>query len=157
MNTIYDGSFVLGSTNELTFSAGPGIKIDQPSEGVVRIGNDETVLWSGTANTSPLTASEPLSSFEKVEIVWEHNFNNTIINHFNYTYQMPSKELFAYGGRTDGGGFIWFVAGWTIGSDGKTLTRTQSKYVTITTSVGRPVDSNNLYPIKVVGINRKEV
>jgi len=121
------------------------------------LGLNETVLWiwDGTSNTSPLTASEPLSSFEKVEIVWEHNYNNTVINHFNYTYKMPSNELFAYGGRTAGNGFIWFLALWSIGSDGKILTRAQSKYIPITTTVGAPVDSGNLYPIKIIGINRK--
>lgn len=66
MNTIYDGSFVLGNTNELTFSAGPGIRVDSPSEGTVRIANDETVLWSGTLTSASNiynALSEPLSSF----------------------------------------------------------------------------------------------
>ncbi len=118
-------------------------------------GKNETVLYTGTHSTSPITVSEPLTNFEKVEIVWEHNYNNnTQINHFNYTYQMPSNELLAYGGRTGTNGFTWFVAAWTVSSDGKTITRTQSKYIPITTSVGTPTDSPNLYPIKIVGINR---
>lgn len=37
MNTIYDGSFVLGQTSATNFQAGQGIKIDEPSEGTVRI------------------------------------------------------------------------------------------------------------------------
>lgn len=69
MNTIYDGSYTLGSTSALTFSAGPGIKIDEPSAGTVRIGNDETVLWSGTGNISTFTLSEKLSNFEKFRFV----------------------------------------------------------------------------------------
>ena len=40
IQSIANGSFVLGNTNELTFSAGPGISITQPSEGTVRIGTD---------------------------------------------------------------------------------------------------------------------
>ena len=154
IQSISQGTFTIGSTSATNFVAGPGIKIDEPSAGTVRIGNDETVLYSGTSNTSPITASEQLSSFEKVEIVWEHNYNNTVVNHFNYTYQMPSNELFAYGGRTGGNGFTWFLAAWTIGNDGKTLTRTQSKYIPITTSVGTPTDNTNLFPIKIIGINR---
>ena len=72
MNTIYDGTFVLGDTNELTFSAGPGIKIDSPSAGTVRIGNDETVLWeSSGAFLNPATElNEPGTNFEKIEFYW---------------------------------------------------------------------------------------
>lgn len=40
IQSISQGTYTIGNTNELTFSAGPGIKIDQPSEGVVRIGNE---------------------------------------------------------------------------------------------------------------------
>lgn len=56
-----------------TFEAGPGIKIDEPSTGTVRIGNDETVLWSGErqwwVDTSALTVSENMSNFETIKIV----------------------------------------------------------------------------------------
>lgn len=151
---IYNDRYLLTNPAVSTDNTLSGDGTTQSPIGVVP-GYNETVLWSGTSNTSPLTASEPLSSFEKVEIVWEHNFNNTVINHFNYTYNMPSNELFAYGGRTAGAGFTWFLAAWSIGSDGKTLTRAQSKFIPITTTVGTPVDNGNLYPIKVVGINRK--
>lgn len=73
INSIANGSFVLGNTNELTFSAGPGISIDSPSEGVVRIGNDETVLWSGVysgtiGDTNYITLSERPDNFETIEI-----------------------------------------------------------------------------------------
>ena len=56
-----------------TFEAGQGITITQPSAGVVRIGNDETVLWSGErhwwVDTSALTVSENMSNFETIKIV----------------------------------------------------------------------------------------
>ena len=71
MNTIYDNTFVLGQTSATNFVAGQGIKIDSPSEGVVRIGNDETVLWSGNAGTSAVTLSESFENFESIKIV--HN------------------------------------------------------------------------------------
>jgi hypothetical protein len=70
IQSISNGSFVLGDTNKLTFSAGNGIQIDQPSEGVVRIGNDETVLWSGTSAGTILTAettlAESMRNFERI-------------------------------------------------------------------------------------------
>ena len=72
MNTIYDGSFVLGQTSATNFIAGKGIKIDEPSAGTVRIGNDETVLWSGARywwdDTSDLACSENLMNFERVSV-----------------------------------------------------------------------------------------
>lgn len=67
IQSIANGSFVLGQTSATNFVAGPGIKIDEPSAGTVRIGTDETVLWSGTGASS-LNVSENLSSFETVKI-----------------------------------------------------------------------------------------
>ena len=67
MNTIYDNTFVLGQTSATNFIAGPGIKIDETSAGTVRIGNDETVLWSGT-RTSAVTLSENAYNFETLQL-----------------------------------------------------------------------------------------
>lgn len=69
MNTIYDNTFVLGQTSATNFIAGNGITIDSPSAGTVRIGNDETVLWSGTCSSGQsLTASESVSAFDYYRI-----------------------------------------------------------------------------------------
>lgn len=68
MNTIYDGTYVIGQTSATNFVAGPGIKIDEPSAGTVRIGNDETVLWSGAANAGEFTLNETYKNFEKLGI-----------------------------------------------------------------------------------------
>lgn len=69
IQSISQGTFTIGSTSSTNFVAGPGIKIDEPSAGTVRIGNDETVLWSGTGNISTFTLSEKLSNFEKFRFV----------------------------------------------------------------------------------------
>ena len=72
INSIANGSFVLGQTSATNFVAGPGIKIDEPSAGTVRIGNDETVLWSGSKNwwdsTAALNLSEAVNNFEIIRI-----------------------------------------------------------------------------------------
>lgn len=68
INSIANGTFTIGSTSATTFSAGPGISITQPSEGVVRIANDETVLWSGTGNAGEFSLSESYKNFEKIGI-----------------------------------------------------------------------------------------
>ena len=68
LRSIAEGTFVLGDTNGLTFEAGPGITVSQPSEGTVRIANDETVLWSGAYNNQGFTTSEKPSNFEYLRI-----------------------------------------------------------------------------------------
>ena len=78
IQSIANGSFVLGSTSATTYQAGPGISITQPSEGTVRISNDETVLWSGSTHTSGevLTLSEPYSAFNTLKI-YANGYTNT--------------------------------------------------------------------------------
>lgn len=77
IRSISEGTFVIGDTNGLTFEAGPGISVSQPSEGTVRIANDETVLWSGTiisdggdGGTYPRSAalSESIENFNYVRV-----------------------------------------------------------------------------------------
>ena len=68
MNTIYDGTYVIGQTSATNFVAGNGIKIDEPSAGTVRIGNDETVLWEGDA--SAFSLSEAATGFDNLQITY---------------------------------------------------------------------------------------
>jgi len=68
MNTIYDGTFVIGNTSATTYQAGPGIQITQPSEGTVRISNDETVLYDSSAKWTGINFSEPASNFEIIRV-----------------------------------------------------------------------------------------
>ena len=72
IQSISQGTYTIGQTSATNFIAGPGIKIDEPSAGTVRIGNDETVLWSGVRywwdDTSDLACSENLMNFEKVSV-----------------------------------------------------------------------------------------
>lgn len=67
MNTIYDGTYTIGQTSATNFVAGNGIKIDEPSAGTVRIGNDETVLYSGT-RTSAAQLSENPTNFKRIRV-----------------------------------------------------------------------------------------
>ena len=83
INSIANGTFVLGNTSATTYQAGPGISITQPSEGTVRISNDETVLWSGstTASGDVMNLSEPFTNFERVRVksnAWARYFYNEI-------------------------------------------------------------------------------
>ena len=68
IQSISQGTYTIGQTSATNFIAGPGIKIDEPSAGTVRIGNDETVLWSGAANAGEFTLNETYKNFEKIGI-----------------------------------------------------------------------------------------
>lgn len=66
MSQIYNGTFVLGNTSATTLSAQPGIKLDTSVPGVIGIGTDETVLWSGDSVSAE--CSEPISNFNKLRV-----------------------------------------------------------------------------------------
>ena len=68
IQSIANGTYMIGETSNLNFEAGPGIKITEPSEGTVRIANDETVLYSGDSPTTSATLSEPVTNFETFKI-----------------------------------------------------------------------------------------
>ena len=69
IQSISQGTYTIGQTSATNFVAGNGIKIDEPSAGTVRIGNDETVLWSGScAFEESLTVSEAITGFERYKI-----------------------------------------------------------------------------------------
>ena len=67
IQSIANGSFVLGQTSATNFIAGPGIKIDEPSAGTVRIGNDETVLYEGTGQFG-LNLSDSIYNYDKIAV-----------------------------------------------------------------------------------------
>ena len=77
INSIAQGTYTLGQTSATTYQAGPGISITKPSEGTIRISNDETVLWEGTPTNSNIQCSEALSNFERVILYGKWNYNST--------------------------------------------------------------------------------
>ena len=77
MNTIYDGTFVLGNTSATNFVGGPGITVDSPSEGTVRISNDETVLYETNTVTNNTAGqvfqlSESVLHFERIRLTLDN-------------------------------------------------------------------------------------
>ena len=86
IQSISQGTYTIGQTSATNFIAGTGIKIDKPSEGTVRIGNDETVLWSGSwkpgngtkVTNSAIAVSESVSNFEYIRVVTEGILCQTI-------------------------------------------------------------------------------
>lgn len=165
IQSISQGTYTIGQTSATNFIAGNGIKIDEPSAGTVRIGNDETVLWENPNGTLtkdiqwPQTLAEPITNFEKVSFLYGaddysanaeyHTFNTH--NDFNY-------NLVAW--RCDGPGsdyIFWREA--KFNCNGTSLTNPYNSTINLSTAFAggwfNTVGFN--YLLKVVGINRKEV
>ena len=151
MNTIYDGSFVLGQTSATNFVAGPGIKIDSPSEGTVRIGNDETVLWSGTYSntTTSISLSEPTTNFNTIKVYWQHQ----TMEKPAFEYAGDSEQWYAIGGRyvTPNNIPCVFQCFWSGNYNQYYKKFCNYQFGSLT---AEPQDANELVPIKVIGINR---
>lgn len=169
IQSIANGSFVLGNTNELTFSAGPGIKIDEPSAGTVRIGNDETVLWSGDkTGTGTITLSEGVNNFERLAVyIGSETVNVTAPQKFESLVEFGEyttghfRFVLRYGGElskslvaAENGIYVWGGELVVYDTSYTTLNvgRTNRVHVSSITTV---IDHSPLTHIrKVVGINR---
>ena len=104
IQSISNGSFVLGQTSATNFVAGQGIKIDSPSEGTVRIGNDETVLWSGTTAGTILSAettlAESMKNFDRIRFYFGSEYNQGQVieqncpvgNRHYFNFALPGGE-----------------------------------------------------------------
>lgn len=88
MNTIYDNTFVLGQTSATNFIAGQGIKIDEPSAGTVRIGTDETVLFSSDNKNgaSAFSTNESIKNFERIAVLPARYENDALTGTGPYMY-----------------------------------------------------------------------
>lgn len=164
INSIANGSFVLGNTNELTFSAGPGISIDSPSEGVVRIGNDETVLFETTASpTAEANLSESWKNFDHLKICVQNLSNDNgwtyvevkPLDREGYTPYYNIVAGFSYG--LGNNGMIWQNIIGTA-SDTKLTNCSSFGFQNSWTATSPTVRKNNTNDIncirKVIGINR---
>ena len=85
INSIANGTYIIGQTSATNFQAGPGIKIDSPSAGTVRIGMDETVLYynptnHNVTNDAEFVMSESIWNFERVIITFDNmEFTNRYV------------------------------------------------------------------------------
>lgn len=159
IQSISQGTYTIGQTSATNFVAGPGIKIDEPSAGTVRIGNDETVLWSGEINVNNLTGalSEPVSSFNKVKILTKIN-NSTPDAKQWFEFDTDREFYTMLGGLTDisdtsaGSPFLGLVMVSLTGGIVKYVNGYQHMW-------GQAGFDHSLFAsiYKVVGINRKEV
>ena len=151
IQSISQGTYTIGQTSATKFVAGPGISIDSPSVGTVRIGNDETVLWEGDIgyNQSTTGISEALTNFERLRIYnkagayneMSSNWLNKVYVFFSCTYDTSSNY-----------GKLSFV-GLTMLDSGTTLKETYNR-INQGTSYYNNVNDDGTHIIKVIGINR---
>ena len=160
IQSIANGTYTIGETNKLTFSAGPGSVIDEPSAGTVRIGNDETVLWSAEGGAFSLTASESIYNFEYID-VWQAGGTEDV------TMRIPTKYIAKNNDFATTKTYLDFVnqlytfgAKYSVSNNGTVLESTGKGYgyvVNIASTTVLEKYSNNEYNgkiSKVVGINR---
>jgi hypothetical protein len=157
IQSISQGTFTIGQTSATNFVAGPGIKIDEPSAGTVRIGNDETVLYSGafTANNTKVILSEPISGFETFKIVWQLGGSEPG-NRFIDEYESNTKQINVQHTNSIGTQYYYyFLAFWANNTSSFDYNYT---YLMNIPKSGSPTILSNQYneiqPIKVIGINR---
>ena len=150
INSIANGTFTLGQTSATNFQAGPGIKIDSPSAGTVRIANDETVLWSGNALTG--TLNESPWNFEKLGFETSGSLNSLQYNEFP---AISGKNMMAMTTIGPESTAVWHFTPSQISFNGNTFTLKSCDFYAITSQ--KTFNSNagdHIKMIKVIGINR---
>ena len=163
IRSISEGTFVIGDTNGLTFEAGPGISVSQPSEGTVRIANDETVLWQN--ESSPLqttggtaTLSEAASNFKYLRFEYRGEQSSgyglktqTIAN----DGRLNSISLGSLAQFYDNYAFSFTGAHISIVDTTLTLVRQGRFNVNDNDTISATDHGNNLFRlVRVIGINR---
>lgn len=109
INSIANGTFAIGQTSATNFIAGPGIKIDSPSAGTVRIGNDETVLFedtNGHGMDNSIELSENVDNFDSIKLYYNclGGASPRVLEFFydkgnsNYVTIISNLEQFSTGG-----------------------------------------------------------
>ena len=156
INSIAQGTYTLGQTSATTYQAGPGISITQPSEGTVRISNDETVLFDANG-TSAVSAHliESITGFERAKF-YLHDDDG--VGHCWGCGELLSRDLVASNNPVKCG----FTTPWS-----KTGMRTIVAESTDDTfqnwvtngyqwwgNGGGPITSGYMWIQKVIGINR---
>ena len=166
IQSLSQGTYTIGQTSATNFIAGPGVRIDEPSAGTVRIGNDETVLWSGTltvGNTAQM--SEPVSAFERYKFyLLGYERKLKVVNEFWTDGSSAGNEPYKVNPIIfqAGADFFTINAGdckWNTTWDNLQYVTGYNKWMPFNSTTWNKINTNIDSPIivKVVGINRKEV
>lgn len=160
IQSIANGTYMIGETSDLNFEAGQGISITQPSEGTVRIASDETVLFTSDSAVTSFSTSEPIENFEYLKIIVEVANGIKAISNVVVSNIFSSYLSIAYLGPQSTGNstdfFMWRI---NYSRSGNTYTINNGYYCgwnqnSITSGAANTTTRGLVY--KVVGINRKE-
>lgn len=166
IQSISMGSYTLGETNKLTFSAGPGIKIDEPSAGTVRIGTDETVLFEytgeGKNTATSFNITEPLTNFETIRIRGVgYPGNDGQLVYCDIPSPRTTAEKFSicttyFCAKNDGNPLQVIGQRYSASNNGLTYSLIDKKmlYYPLTGNTPTTTNANMLSIDKVIGINR---
>ena len=167
INSIANGTFTLGQTSATNFQAGPGIKIDSPSAGTVRIGTDETVLWEGNGanvetKTQDFVLSESYNNFEQTEIWWGNQIGSsprgTVI--MRYPVDPTTNAWQGINACSDYPNHVSYKMCFLSAISDTEFTAYSYRQAAVNTNTtanfvwGTPKQYYECYPLKIVGINR---
>jgi hypothetical protein len=155
INSIANGSFVLGQTSATNFVGGTGITVDSPSEGTVRISNDETVIYSSTSavpSGQSFTLSESPTNFASVKFYCIHNEANTGWNEI-FEYKGDAIRYDIVLNATDNANDLIFDRYSFTRTDNNVAVGVRARHI-IGNTVSKASLANPLYISKVIGINR---
>ena len=161
IQSISQGTYTIGQTSATNFVAGPGIKIDEPSAGTVRIGNDETVLYDGDSTPAySANMTEAATNFERLRL--EITPEGTYRNYASFIEIDPNAngriwDLVIGNGESN----AWLsIIRTRLSVDGLTLTTDYKKaisfgsYTSTSTATTATSTASPTCILKVVGINR---
>lgn len=164
IQSISQGTFTIGQTSATNFVAGPGIKIDEPSAGTVRIGNDETVLYEGN-KAAELQLSESIKNFKTFKIYMSVGQSLTCytVHEFDSSVGNVWATVQAWAETTEGSNCALCCVRFTFDDTTNKINLTNRKLITFgnwNNTTATPSASTLASPslaFKVIGINRKEV
>ena len=165
IQSIANGTYVIGQTSATNFIGGPGIKVDSPSEGTVRIANDETLLFSADAPGGTINLSESPMNFKEIKMTFGNTHGSQITNNFGEDtvyYDPTDRNAILFNGVFDSNAtttgvnsFIEYYVSYT-GCSGTEWTRTKCMFKAINATAWGGTESW-LRNLKIWGLNRKEV
>ena len=167
MANIYDGSYVLGDVSATQIVAGEGIKIDTTEPGVIKVSNDETVLWSANSVQSAANLSEPMTAFDYVKVYYADDFTDT--GRYHTVAQLDpnfgAHEWQPLGGLGEAGCWIGCTY-FSANNDYTTLVVPKVKLIKFATWASTATGANAITTVttganvnvlyKIIGINRKQ-
>ena len=157
INSIANGTFTIGQTSATNFVAGNGIKIDEPSAGTVRIGNDETVLYSGSfiASTgSYFNVNESVNNFEKVAFQYGRNIDSQSKTEQTFITNANAYNLFYFNENENSTQINLYVARLLYANNNLRFTVNSQVVKTFTDSNHGQNTTSPMTITKIVGINR---